>query len=551
MERLGRYELIDEIGIGGMATVYRARQSTLNREVAVKVLADNQARVPEYLERFYREARIIAREIEDYTNVVQVYDLHEDGGKHFYAMELIPLSLAEHIGELTTDDEGTRVRRQKSQPLAIAAALGFLSQILKGLEVIHEAGIIHRDLCPRNVLLRESKQGLVAKISDFGISGMADSHLSKTGDAGYGKENYAAPEQLESLKLADARSDLYSVGMIAYRLVAGRLPPRRFKDPQEFNPKIPGWLNDWVLKNLEEEAQDRYQSAVEALAALAAPADEPVVKKPANSKVTPMAHEVLPIKGISNYVKVDRVQGKQEGSPKVGDEWCDPETGMTFVWIKAGRFMMGSDEFGDEKPIHEVILSQGFWLGKYPVIQQEWQQIMGANPSFFKGERLPVERVAWDDTQVFIKKLNGCGDAKFRLPTEAEWEYACRAGTTTPFSFGNTITTAQVNYNGNYPYKNGRKGEYREKTMPVGSLPANDWGLHEMHGNVHEWVNDWHGDYSSGSVTDPIGAGSGSYRVYRGGSWRSSAHYCRSADRIRREPGARRRDLGFRLARIP
>jgi formylglycine-generating enzyme required for sulfatase activity len=170
----------------------------------------------------------------------------------------------------------------------------------------------------------------------------------------------------------------------------------------------------------------------------------------------------------------------------------------------------------------------------------------GSNPSRFKGDdRLPVETLSWDDCQAFLRRA---GEG-YRLPTEAEWEYACRAGTETPFSFGETISTDQANYNGNYTYGPGSKGVYREETVPVGSFPANAWGFHDMHGNVWEWCQDRYGEYPSGSVTDPTGPGSGSHRVLRGGSWLDLPRLCRSANRSRGVPGSQGYNVGFRAAR--
>jgi formylglycine-generating enzyme required for sulfatase activity len=166
---------------------------------------------------------------------------------------------------------------------------------------------------------------------------------------------------------------------------------------------------------------------------------------------------------------------------------------MEFVLIPAGKFMMGSpkSEAGrsdSEDTQHGVTIAAPFYLGKYEVTQGEWKAVMGSNPSMFKGDdRLPVEGVSWDDCQEFITRLNAKKDGYvYRLPSEAEWEYACRAGTATAFSFGETITAEQVNYDGNYPYGNAPKGEYRGKTTRVGSFPPNAWGLYDMHGNVWE-----------------------------------------------------------------
>jgi formylglycine-generating enzyme required for sulfatase activity len=174
-------------------------------------------------------------------------------------------------------------------------------------------------------------------------------------------------------------------------------------------------------------------------------------------------------------------------------------------WIESGTFLMGSSKYRrrsreDEGPQHWVTIGQGFWLFDMACTQALWQAVMGDNPSHFKGNaRNPVENVSWDDCGKFLTRINDrVRGLDLRLPSEAEWEYACRAGTTTPFSFGDMITPDQVNYNGNDPYLDlgGSKGLYRKETVPVGSLPANPWGLYEMHGNVWEWCADlWHKNY--------------------------------------------------------
>ena len=158
-------------------------------------------------------------------------------------------------------------------------------------------------------------------------------------------------------------------------------------------------------------------------------------------------------------------------------------------WIDPGTFMMGSPpdeaERSSDETLHNVTITTGFWLGETVCTQELWQEVMGKNPSRFKGDCLPVETVSWDDCHIFLDRINAREPGlELRLPTEAEWEWACRAGTTTPFSFGENITPEQVNHDGNYPYNKGKKGRYREETVPVKSLPCNAWGLYEMHGNV-------------------------------------------------------------------
>ncbi|GAK53549.1 All3226 protein [Candidatus Moduliflexus flocculans] len=251
---------------------------------------------------------------------------------------------------------------------------------------------------------------------------------------------------------------------------------------------------------------------------------------------------------------------EESNEPSAGDLWREPVTGMEFVYIPAGQFMMGSPEseegrYDDESPLHKVSLAEGFWMGKYPVTQAEWQKIMGNNPSHFKGERRPVETVSWNDAQEFLQKLNatvGAGSEPaptFRLPSEAEWEYACRAGTTTPFSFGETISTDQANYNGNYIYGSGKKGVYREQTTDVGSFPPNAFGVYDMHGNVWEWCQDSYASYSE-TPTDGSAYGSlgdGKTKLLRGGSWLNQPSYARSAARLRLEPGFQDFYFGFRV----
>ncbi len=225
-----------------------------------------------------------------------------------------------------------------------------------------------------------------------------------------------------------------------------------------------------------------------------------------------------------------------------------------FVLIPAGSCTMGSPSGSsgrfDDETQHRVTISRAFYMQTTEVTQGQWQAVMGNNPSHFSscGNDCPIENVSWNDVQEFIGKLNSReGTNKFRLPTEAEWEYAARAGTETRFFWGNQDDCSRANYgNGG---SSECKGTNPGKTMKVGSFAPNPWGLYDMHGNVWEWVQDWYGSYSSGSVAGPAGPSSGSGRVVRGGSWGGSARRCRSADRRSDSPGFRNFYLGFRLAR--
>ena len=254
--------------------------------------------------------------------------------------------------------------------------------------------------------------------------------------------------------------------------------------------------------------------------------------------------------------------------------------GMEFVKIPSGSFMMGSDKNDNEKPIHKVTISQEFWMQKTEVTQSQWQAVMENNPSNFKGNNLPVENVSWDDAQEFIKKLNAKGEGTYRLPTEAEWEYAARAGATCARI---TVLEQQIAILENKPaedrnYEDAKQfvklkkelddcttGDYAgnldamawyktnsdKKTQAVATKQANAWGLYNMHGNVWEWCQDWYGSdyYANSASVNPTGATSGSDRVLSGGSWHDAAVYLRSAYRSDDTPSFRGDNVGFRVVR--
>jgi uncharacterized protein (TIGR02996 family) len=239
------------------------------------------------------------------------------------------------------------------------------------------------------------------------------------------------------------------------------------------------------------------------------------------------------------------------GVQPVGPFWTN-SIGMKFAWVPSGTFLMGSPkkekgrgreglptEYGphDYELQHKVTLTKGFYLAIHPVTQASWWEIMGSDPSHFHGDELPVEKVSWDGCQEFLRKLSDREGHAYLLPTEAEWEYACRAGTTTPLSFGETISTDQAHYAGNQP-------------APVGSFLPNALGLHDMHGNVWEWCADWFGDYPPCDVIDPQGPQRGDYRVVRGGNFHApEAIFVRSAARCGYMRSYRSRNVGFRAAR--
>jgi formylglycine-generating enzyme required for sulfatase activity len=236
---------------------------------------------------------------------------------------------------------------------------------------------------------------------------------------------------------------------------------------------------------------------------------------------------------------------------------------LEMVQIPGGTFLMGAAEGeeqadDDEYPQHSVTVPE-FFLGKYQVTQGQWRAVarglpkiehdLDPDPSKFKGETRPVEKVNWYEAVEFCQRLSQATGRDYRLPSEAEWEYACRAGTTTPFSFGEIITTDVANYDGNFTYGQSPKGEHRKQMTPVGSFPANRFGLYDMHGNVYEWCFDlWHSNYE-GAPTDgsPWVTGKEQNRLLRGGSWNDHPRLCRSAYRYGVSPGVRNSFVGFRV----
>ncbi len=228
--------------------------------------------------------------------------------------------------------------------------------------------------------------------------------------------------------------------------------------------------------------------------------------------------------------------------------------GMKFQLVPPGKFNMGSPREEEwHRPseiLHAVTITKPFYLARTEVTQRQWMALMDENPSFCEGDELPVESVTWEDAAKFCRKLSDKEGVPYRLPTEAEWEYACRAGTVTPFSTGETIGPDQANYNGNHTYGAGPKGVFREETTKVGSFAPNAWGLCDMHGNVWEWCADRYGDYPQGEATDPNGPAEGDLRISRGGCWINFPAVCRSANRAGVAPLSWNFHTGFRIVRV-
>ena len=496
-----------------MADVYRARNERLGREVALKAFPREFARDPERIECFQRAVGAAARL--SHPNIVTVFELGHVHGHHFYTTELMPGG--DLKARIRVQPEGMDPGEARSVALAMARALDYA----------HRQGFVHREVEPENILFGADGK---PKLTEFGIRrAILERAILKAGGMNIGSPHYMSLEQAQGLTV-DGRSDLYSLGVVLYEMLTGRLPfdaPEtidvllsHIKDPA---PQLPAELVEWqpVLDRLlAKSPEERYRSATE-LAGILAP-------------------DVLP-----NQITLEKTR-PTAGESRVFD-------GIEFVWIPPGEFRMGSTvRFAEsyETQVTRVRITRGFWMGKCEVTQAQWQAVMGSNPSYFKncGGNCPVEKVSWNEVQEFIGKLNGrSGGRRYRLPTEAEWENAARAGTTT-----NTYAGDITKPRGNDPVLN-RIAWYGKnsggRTHPVGRKAPNAFGLHDMLGNVWEWVGDRFGDYPGGTVADPGGPRSGSSRVFRGGSWNSYARLCRSAYRGRLSPGYRFIHLGFRLLR--
>jgi formylglycine-generating enzyme required for sulfatase activity len=252
------------------------------------------------------------------------------------------------------------------------------------------------------------------------------------------------------------------------------------------------------------------------------------------------------VRGEINAGETARAHGVMEQirGPESGQAWTVPELGLVLQPIAAGTFLMESEQgASEEKPVTRVTITKPYWLGATEVTQSQYEAVMGNNPSDFRGANLPVEQVTWEEAMEFGRKVTQRERAAGRLPSgyvytlpsEAQWEYGCRAGTTGDYA-GDLNTMGWYNENSG------------GTTHAVGTKRANGWGLSDMHGNVFEWCADWYGAYLGGSVSDPKGAPAGTFRVLRGGGWSHDAAYCRSAYRYWCGPGFRNNYIGFRLA---
>jgi formylglycine-generating enzyme required for sulfatase activity len=525
-----RWRVEGEVGRGGMASVYRAAGiDEVNRAqvVAIKVPAPGLLDDPASRQRFVQEIQVSQQlsrgrhpAIVETIGYVRLTDPH--AGRPLYGLVLEYIdgqSLAHWLA----------LREAAGQPLSPEQIATVLSAVCAALEHAHGQAppILHRDVKPHNVML--TRKGRV-KLMDFGIARVLEDRRQTLTGSLVGTPAYLPPEFLDPHYRPDVRSDVYLAANLLVELLTFHPqgnPERRSDCPEAWLELISDAMSRVLRKRPAtiREFRDRLR------AGLTAP-------PPAGGKAS------------QPQAPPERKEGQREIVNSIG---------MRFVWVKPGTFRMGSppgeeQRNSDETP-HRVTLTKGFHLGAHLVTQHQWERVMGkdANTSQFMGKddeekkRLPVDNVSWKDCQEFCRKLGALEGRRYRLPWEAEWEYACRAGTETAFWWGDSITTDQANYDGTCG-KGGKKGEYRQKTTPVDFFPANPWGLHGMHGNLWQWCEDAYQPYIEGGKTDPFIPGiDRSARVLRGGSWFNDPRFCRAAARDWIAPGFRNGYYGCRV----
>jgi formylglycine-generating enzyme required for sulfatase activity len=592
---IGDWMLEELLGIGGFGEVWRARNPHLANAdpVALKFCLDAQA-----AQWLRHEAALLDRVRSQGTHpgIVRL--------QHTYLSAATPCLEYEYVpgGDLC----GLIAQWRDSPPMQrLADSLRLMHELADIVAHAHrlDPPIVHRDLKPANILMQPAPGGSSRpRVADFGIGGVAARHAHQLTQRGGPTQGYflgtvlrgsctplyASPQQMRG-EDPDPRDDVHALGVIWFQLLTGDLSTGATADwrdeveplgaPEgmlrllgaclssrvERRPADAGVLVQELVELLPEEQRAR---SAQTVAGMPAATTQVVAPTPAPSR-RPTPPHVRPAVPVPIHGRPRGPQPVPANLPR----YLTNALGMKFVLVPAGTFLMGSppSEQGrstDEEPQHEVTINRPFYLGVYPVTQDQYHRLIGTNPSHFcrggKGKDrvgdedprlLPVEKVTWGNAVAFCRKLSEMPEESrhnrlYRLPSEAEWEYACRAGKSgEPFHFGATLNATQGNFDGTQPYGRTSVGPYLKRPTAVGSYPPNDFGLFDMHGNVWEWCQDWYAEdyYAQSPADDPPGPESGQQRVLRGGCWSSSAANCRSAYRSRAEPGLHVYRFGFRV----
>ncbi|HTU18544.1 MAG TPA: bifunctional serine/threonine-protein kinase/formylglycine-generating enzyme family protein [Gemmataceae bacterium] len=593
MGRLGPYRVLKVLGAGGMGMVLLGEDPTLKRPVALKVMRPDIAKDNTARQRFLREAQATAAI--DHHHIVPIHHVGEENGVPFIEMPL-----------LKGEPLDTRLKRENRLPIAEAILIG--KQIAEGLAEAHKNGLIHRDIKPANIWLsgEAGAPGVVVKIVDFGLARAIvgeDVHLTQTGTI-VGTPAYMAPEQAKSEKV-DFRCDLFSLGAVLYRMLTGELPFKghdtmallmalAMDTPQpiaSLNPEVPPALADLVMQLLLKEPSGRPASAkavAEMLGDMIPMGARSVGARRASKwerrhllgrrAWIAVAGVVLAFLLVLILLPLlSRKQGvakREDDKPRGPAPVITNTLGMKLLYIRPGKFMMGSSQaeidaalklvgkgsweegcIKSEGPQHEVEITRGFYMGETEVTFGQFRQFVDEakynvgddrwkKPGWEQTDNHPVVFVDWNNAVAFCRWLSKKQGKKYRLPSEAEWEYSCRAGSKTRYSFGDNegdlLGYAWINTNSQW------------KAHPVKGLDANAWKLYDMHGNIREWCRDVYDAnyYKSSPLKDPPGSSAGGQRVVRGGSWNHAPLHCRSAFRDRSPPGRRDHYIGFRVVLV-
>ena len=555
---LKRYELLEKLGSGAMGMVFNCRDRVSRVEYALKMVPQELARDTDAMEDVRENFQLVHNL--KHPNIASMDFLDRDEyGAYFLIMEYAKgESLAQWI----------RKKWKNGRP-ELYEVVRIVTQIAAALDYAHSEHILHRDIKPANVMIDENGK---VKVLDFGLASKIRStmtSMSITPANTSGTPNYLSPEQFKGKRPSHA-SDQYALGVLTYQMLAGNLP----FDSDDFNvlraavisekpdpiEGIPSAIESAIQKALRKAPEERFENCTAFANALAAGISIPDLVEPKAQKNSEQPSKPK----VSSQTTPSTVSQEQQSSLSisslpVGEFQIGLPGGveLTMVKIPSGAFMMGSPENelgrGHDEKQHRVILSKDYWLGKFEVTQGQWKAVMGSNPSYFqKGDNYPVEQVSWYDAKNFCEQLNERYAEKlpqgyrFDLPTEAQWEYACRAGATTALNSSKNLTSEKgrctnLDEVGWYGDNSGRI------THEVGRKRPNEWGLYDMHGNIWEWCQDRYAYYFyGGEAIEP----SGTERVSRGGSWTCSALYCRSACRNIRIARNRNSDHGFRLALV-
>jgi len=606
-----RYDILKELGSGGFAVTYQARDQMQPSKpfCVVKQLRSNQASDPRIVSFFEKEAATL--EILGHHPQIPRLLAHFSENQAFYIVQEF----------IDGQDLSLELRPGIKQDEAYGLCL--LQDVLPVLEFIHQNQVIHRDIKPDN-LVRRQADGKVVLI-DFGaVKQLASLQVNAGGQVTstvvIGTSGYMPWEQ--SQRKPTPSSDLYALGMTVIQALTGLTPDQLDEDPKTLElewqtyTQVSPALAHLLSKMVRHAPRDRYLTATDVLAdvnhLVGVPSRVATVRVGRPVPDSFLEPEVAPppvtrrnwLKwvgfGAAGLVSVPMLKSFLSPAPPAPGGRAQPpapkantnnslseftfnivqvnergETistspgraayftedlgngiGLDMVALPGGEFVMGSPpeelERGDSEGPQRTVTVPAFFMGRFAVTQAQYQAIMGKNPSAFSenGANRPVEEVSWHDAVAFCEKLSQQTGRTYRLPSEAEWEYACRAGTTTPFHFGPTITTDLANYDGNFTYGTGPKGVYRKQTTDVGSFPPNAVGLYDMHGNVWEWCADhWHSNYEGAPTngTAWLSSDESTSRLMRGGSWDSYPRYCRSAFRNVLPPVYRYDLIGFRV----